>query len=167
MIHKNCWNNIAKITPMGSRLLHINLKFEVNLDIIVGHAPQANKPMEEKDRFYEELQDLWNKLLERNEKLILGGFNARTYRPTTEEEKEVIGRHAYKKNIDPDELEDDMKYNERVSRWQQLTNENYNKAEIIIAKQRHGPIGSIKMHFDANYTKFSELTTKDYDNIIE
>ncbi len=63
--------------------------------------------------------------------------------------------------------EDDMKYNERVSRWQQLTNENYNKAEIIIAKQRHGPIGSIKMHFDANYTKFSDLTTKDYDNIIE
>ena len=63
--------------------------------------------------------------------------------------------------------EDDIKYNERVSRWQQLTNENYNKAEIIIAKQRHGPIGSIKMHFDANYTKFSDLTTKDYDNIIE
>ncbi len=63
--------------------------------------------------------------------------------------------------------EDDMKYNERVSRWQQLTNENYNKAEIIIAKQRHGPIGSIKMHFDANYTKFSDLTSKDYDNIIE
>ena len=63
--------------------------------------------------------------------------------------------------------EDEMKYNERVSRWQQLTNENYNKAEIIIAKQRHGPIGSIKMHFDANYTKFSDLTTKDYDNIIE
>ncbi len=63
--------------------------------------------------------------------------------------------------------EDDMKYNERVSRWQQLTNDNYNKAEIIIAKQRHGPIGSIKMHFDANYTKFSDLTTKDYDNIIE
>jgi len=63
--------------------------------------------------------------------------------------------------------EDDIKYNERVSRWQQLTNENYNKAEIIIAKQRHGPIGSIKMHFDANYTKFSDLTTKDYDNIVE
>jgi len=63
--------------------------------------------------------------------------------------------------------EDDMKYNERVSRWQQLTNENYNKAEIIIAKQRHGPIGSIKMHFDANYTKFSDLTSKDYDNVIE
>ena len=56
---------------------------------------------------------------------------------------------------------------EKIGGWQQLTNENYNKAEIIIAKQRHGPIGSIKMHFDANYTKFSDLTSKDYDNIIE
>ena len=63
--------------------------------------------------------------------------------------------------------EDESKYNDRVSRWQQLTNDSYNKAEIIIAKQRHGPIGSIKMHFDANYTKFSDLNNKDYDNIIE
>jgi len=63
--------------------------------------------------------------------------------------------------------EDEIKYNERVSRWQQLTNDSYNKAEIIIAKQRHGPIGSVKMHFDANYTKFSDLNNKDYDNIVE
>ncbi len=63
--------------------------------------------------------------------------------------------------------EDEIKYNERVSRWQQLTNDSYNKAEVIIAKQRHGPIGSIKMHFDANFTKFSDLNNKDYDNIIE
>ena len=63
--------------------------------------------------------------------------------------------------------EDDIKYNERVSRWTQLSEESYNKAEIIIAKQRHGPIGSIKMHFDANFTKFSDLSNEDYDNIIE
>ena len=63
--------------------------------------------------------------------------------------------------------EDEIKYNERVSRWQQLNNESYNKAEVIIAKQRHGPIGSIKMHFDANFTKFSDLSSKDYDNVME
>tara|TARA_Y100001935_G_scaffold200159_1_gene168449 strand:- start:17 stop:478 length:462 start_codon:yes stop_codon:yes gene_type:complete len=63
--------------------------------------------------------------------------------------------------------EDDIKFNDRTSRWQQLTEDSYNKAEIIIAKQRHGPIGSIKMHFDANFTKFSDLTNKDYDNIME
>ena len=63
--------------------------------------------------------------------------------------------------------EDDIKYNERMSRWQQLTDESYNKAEIIIAKQRHGPIGTIKMHFDANFTKFSDLSIEEYDNILE
>ncbi len=63
--------------------------------------------------------------------------------------------------------EDEIKYNERMSRWQQLNEDSYNKAEIIIAKQRHGPIGSIKMHFDSNFTKFSDLSNKDYDNIIE
>ncbi len=63
--------------------------------------------------------------------------------------------------------EDDMKYNERMSRWQQLTDESYNKAEILIAKQRHGPIGTIKMHFDANFTRFSDLSNEEYDNIME
>ena len=40
-------------------------------------------------------------------------------------------------------------------------------ADIIIAKQRHGPIGTIKMHFDANFTRFSDLSSEEYDNIIE
>tara|TARA_Y100000590_G_C15706549_1_gene1008831 strand:+ start:1043 stop:2548 length:1506 start_codon:yes stop_codon:yes gene_type:complete len=65
----------------------------------------------------------------------------------------------------PDEMED--KYNERHSRWLELCEKSYNKAEIIIAKQRHGPIGTIKTHFDPNFTKFSDLTNKDYDNIME
>ena len=63
--------------------------------------------------------------------------------------------------------EDEIKYNERMSRWQQLNEDTYNKAEIIIAKQRHGPIGTIKMHFDANFTRFSDLSNQEYGNIIE
>ncbi|UFX98378.1 Replicative DNA helicase [Candidatus Gromoviella agglomerans] len=41
--------------------------------------------------------------------------------------------------------------------WQKQMNEIYNIAEIIIAKQRHGPIDSVKLHFDAKLTKFSNL----------
>ena len=65
----------------------------------------------------------------------------------------------------PDENDD--KYNERHQRWRELCENSYNKAEIIIAKQRHGPIGTIKTHFDPNFTRFSDLTTKEYDNIME
>ena len=65
----------------------------------------------------------------------------------------------------PDEAED--KYNGRHQRWRELCEESYNTAEIIIAKQRHGPIGSIKAHFDPNFTRFNDLNIKDYDNIME
>ncbi|HEY3799937.1 MAG TPA: replicative DNA helicase [Caulobacteraceae bacterium] len=36
-----------------------------------------------------------------------------------------------------------------------------NEAEIIIGKQRHGPIGVVKLHYDENLTKFSNLARKD------
>ena len=63
--------------------------------------------------------------------------------------------------------ENDDKYNERHSRWRELCENSYNKAELIIAKQRHGPIGTIQTHFDPNYTRFSDLSRTDYDNIME
>lgn len=65
----------------------------------------------------------------------------------------------------PEEAEE--KYQERTSRWIELCEKAHGTAEIIIAKQRHGPIGTIKTHFESNYTKFSNLNHKDYDNIIE
>ena len=61
--------------------------------------------------------------------------------------------------------EDEGKYSERHHRWRELCESSYNTAEIIIAKQRHGPIGTIKTHFDSNFTKFSDLSSRDYDNV--
>ena len=33
----------------------------------------------------------------------------------------------------------------------------YGKAEVIIGKQRHGPIGRVELAFDANITRFADL----------
>ena len=33
-----------------------------------------------------------------------------------------------------------------------------NKAEVIIAKQRHGPVGNIELEFDSRYTRFTDLS---------
>ncbi len=55
----------------------------------------------------------------------------------------------------PDESDD--KFNDRYQRWQQRLGEVHNTAEVIIAKQRHGPIGTVRLFFDGQYTKFGNL----------
>jgi replicative DNA helicase len=44
--------------------------------------------------------------------------------------------------------------------WQKKMNNIHNLAEVIIAKQRHGPIGTIRLFFDGRYTKFDNLSEK-------
>ena len=40
-------------------------------------------------------------------------------------------------------------------------NQIYNKAEVIVAKHRHGPVGTVNLFFDAKVTKFGNLASKD------
>jgi replicative DNA helicase len=64
----------------------------------------------------------------------------------------------------PDESEE--KYNDRYQQWQERLAQVHNTADAIIAKQRHGPVGTVKLYFDGNYTRFGDLDTHHggYDN---
>ncbi|MDR0631959.1 MAG: replicative DNA helicase [Holosporaceae bacterium] len=42
--------------------------------------------------------------------------------------------------------------------WQNRMSKIYNLAEVILAKQRHGPIGTMRLFFDGRYTKFDNLS---------
>jgi replicative DNA helicase len=53
--------------------------------------------------------------------------------------------------------EEDSKYNDRYEKWQTELQKIHGLAEVIIAKQRHGPVGSIRLHFDAETTKFDNF----------
>jgi replicative DNA helicase len=46
-------------------------------------------------------------------------------------------------------------------RWEDEMREIRKQADIIIGKQRHGPIGSVKVAFDPERTKFSDLEASD------
>lgn len=58
--------------------------------------------------------------------------------------------------------EDDNKFHERLERWKERCERAYGKAEIIVAKQRHGPIGSREFSFDGDTTRFSDLIADDH-----
>lgn len=47
--------------------------------------------------------------------------------------------------------------------WQDKMNSAAGKAEIIIGKQRHGPLGIVDVAFDASLTRFSNLARNDQD----
>ena len=46
--------------------------------------------------------------------------------------------------------------------WQEEMNRVYGTAELIVAKQRHGSTGKIRMRFDARVTKFSDAANEEY-----
>ncbi|MEX6505050.1 replicative DNA helicase [Jiella sp. M17.18] len=47
-------------------------------------------------------------------------------------------------------------------KWEQALNEARGKAEVIIAKQRHGPTATIPLAFQAEYTRFTDLAEEAY-----
>ena len=51
--------------------------------------------------------------------------------------------------------------------WQQDMEKVHNLAELIVAKQRHGPIGKVLAIFDPSLTKFSDYVKNDNLPITE
>ena len=56
--------------------------------------------------------------------------------------------------------ETDERFSDRYERWRQRLEEVAGTAEVFIAKQRHGPIGKVRLQFTKHITKFSALDTQ-------
>jgi len=56
--------------------------------------------------------------------------------------------------------EGDDRFQARYADWQQRCARAHNVAEVLVAKQRHGPIGTVKLFFDGNFTRFDDLETE-------
>ena len=57
---------------------------------------------------------------------------------------------------------DDAKTFEAYEQWQRDMERVYGMAELIVAKQRHGATGKVKMRFDSRITKFSDPVDEGY-----
>jgi replicative DNA helicase len=46
---------------------------------------------------------------------------------------------------------------EEILKWQEAMSRLHGRAEVIIGKQRHGPIGTVELAFEGQFTRFSNL----------
>jgi len=60
--------------------------------------------------------------------------------------------------------DDDMKAHEAHAAWQAEMEQVYGLAELIIAKQRHGATGKVRLRFEPKITKFSDLAQGEYQS---
>ena len=65
----------------------------------------------------------------------------------------------YLEKAEPKQRADETaeKFAQRVANWEERMIRVHNIAEVIIAKQRHGPVGNIKLMFDGQFTRFGDL----------
>ncbi len=61
------------------------------------------------------------------------------------------------------ENESEDVFNKRMARWQAMKERCQNVATLIIAKQRHGPVGSVDLRFSPELTLFTGLTRTEYE----
>lgn len=71
----------------------------------------------------------------------------------------VYREEYYLQRNEPTQRQDESKdaHQKRYEEWVTRLAEAENIAEVIIAKQRHGPTGKVKLFFDGSTTKFSDL----------
>ncbi len=74
----------------------------------------------------------------------------------------VFREEYYVKNMEPRDP-NDPKYPE----WESIMEKVKGTADVIIAKQRHGPTGTVKLAFQAEFTRFADLADPSFTHYEE
>ncbi|MFN7165339.1 MAG: replicative DNA helicase, partial [Hyphomonas sp.] len=69
----------------------------------------------------------------------------------------VFREEYYLERLEPPADPNDPNSNEKWKAWRARMDLVYGTAEVIVSKQRHGPIGTVKLAFDAKVTRFGNL----------
>ena len=64
----------------------------------------------------------------------------------------VFREEYYKEREKPSDADLDA-----MAKWQQIMEQVHGKAEVILGKQRHGPIGTVELSFEGQFTRFGNL----------
>jgi replicative DNA helicase len=140
--HENRVQEVSEITR-GLKTL------AKELDVPVLALSQLSRAVEQREDKRPQLADLRESgSIEQDADVVMFIFREQYYK-----EREQPTQHT-------DEADD--KFDARYQRWKDQCEKVANTAEIIIAKQRHGPTGQVMLFFDGNFTRFSNFESTDY-----
>ncbi|MEM9330260.1 MAG: replicative DNA helicase [Pseudomonadota bacterium] len=134
---RNSANRVQEVTEITTGLKA--LAKELNVPIIA--LSQLSRQVESRDDKRPQLSDLRESgSIEQDADVVLFVYREEYYLQSAEPEP---GTEAW------------VKWDEKLRGVQ-------GRAEVIIAKQRHGPTGTAKLGFQAQYTRFSDIAEDDY-----
>ncbi len=79
----------------------------------------------------------------------------------------IYREQYYLERAEPSQRADESieKFMTRHDQWRERCEKAHNLAEVVIAKQRHGPIGTIRLVFNGELTRFADYDPRDADDI--
>ena len=127
-------------TPGARRVAEITMGLKAiakELDIPVVALSQLSRQVENRDDKRPQLSDLRESgSIEQDADVVMFVFREEYYK-----EREKPGDHDL----------------EAMAKWQEEMERLHGRAEVIIGKQRHGPIGSVDLSFEGRFTRFGNL----------
>lgn len=107
------------------------------LDIPVIALSQLSRQVESRDDKRPQLSDLRESgSIEQDADVVMFVFREEYYK-----EREKPGEHEL----------------EKMAAWQEEMDRLHGRAEVIMGKQRHGPIGTVELSFEGRFTRFGNL----------
>jgi replicative DNA helicase len=111
------------------------------LDIPIVALSQLSRQVEAREDKHPQLSDLRESgSIEQDADVVMFVYREEYYLANAEPKEDAPGRAA----------------------WIDAMEKAHGRAELIIGKQRHGPTGTVQLHFDAKLTKFSNLVKDGY-----
>lgn len=139
-------NRVQEITEITTGLKALGK--ELNVPIIA--LSQLSRQVESRDDKRPQLSDLRESgSIEQDADVVLFVFREEYYVKNTEPRRT------------PDEERDDIKTEEYIA-WEEKMSKVEGTADVIIAKQRHGPTGTAKLGFQAEFTRFFDVAPSDH-----
>jgi len=127
---ENRVNEISEIT-MGLKAI------AKELDIPVIALSQLSRQVENREDKRPQLSDLRESgSIEQDADVVMFVFREEYYK-----EREKPGDHEL----------------DKMGQWQEEMERLHGKAEVVIGKQRHGPIGTVELSFEGQFTRFGNL----------